>query len=134
MVSSSSEKPSGLPPITPVLACDHRAIAPRMALVFQSLPRNGRVASSTRLSSGSTDGATPFSGSYQWRMATFLPTAEALRQIAKALDRDPSDPVVLQVFDVMVLRGNLKPFRPGWWEVERLTDHQLREIAWRNGR
>jgi hypothetical protein len=66
-------------------------------------------------------------------MATFLPTAEALRQIAKALDRDPSDPVVLQVFDVMVLRGNLKPFRSGWWEVERLSDHQLREIAWRNG-
>jgi hypothetical protein len=26
-----------LPPITPVLACDHRAIVPRKARVFQSL-------------------------------------------------------------------------------------------------
>ncbi len=93
-----------------------------------------RVAASNRLKSGGTGGATPFSNSHKGAMATFLPTAEALRDIAKALDRDPSDSTVLQVFDVMVLRGNLKPFRPGWWEVERLTDHQLREIAWRNGR
>ena len=38
VVSSQSEKPSCLPPITPVLACDHRAIVPQRAWVFQGLP------------------------------------------------------------------------------------------------
>ncbi len=33
-----------------------------------------------------------FSGSYQWRMATFLPIAEALREIAKALELTDADP------------------------------------------
>ena len=32
------EKPSCLPPITPVLASDHRAMVPQMAWVFQGLP------------------------------------------------------------------------------------------------
>jgi hypothetical protein len=36
--SVARNSPSCLPPINPVLACDHRAIVPRMALVFQSLP------------------------------------------------------------------------------------------------
>ncbi len=49
-------------------------------------------------------------------MATFLPTAEVIRDLARALDRAPSDPTVLQAFDLMVLRGHLKPFVPGWWE------------------
>jgi hypothetical protein len=62
-------------------------------------------------------------------MATFLPTAEALRNLAKALDREPSDPAVVQVFDLLVLRGHLKPFAPGWWELEGLSIQQLQAIA-----
>ncbi len=38
VVSSSSEKPSYLPPINPVLACDYKAIVEWIAWVSQSLP------------------------------------------------------------------------------------------------
>lgn len=48
---------------------------------------------------------------------TFLPTAGLLRDIAKALDCEPSDPAVVAAFDRLVLRGQLAPFVPGWWEL-----------------
>ncbi len=58
-----------------------------------------------------------------WASAQHLtglkPTIELLRDIAKALDREPSDPAVGELFDQLVLRGHLAPFVPGWWELIR---------------
>lgn len=54
---------------------------------------------------------------YQQGMATFLPTDEALRDIAKAQGLEPDDPAVAATFDRMVLSGQLLPWLPGWWEV-----------------
>lgn len=66
-------------------------------------------------------------------MATFLPTAGALRDIAKALECEPDDPAVVAVFDQLVLSGHLLPWLPGWWELYRLTDPVVRKIARRSG-
>ncbi len=49
--------------------------------------------------------------------STFLPTAGLLRDIAKALGREPDDPAVIEAFDQLVLRGQLAPWLPGWWEL-----------------
>jgi hypothetical protein len=55
---------------------------------------------------------------YLWAMgSTFLPTAGLLRDIANALDREPSDPVVIPAFDQLVLRGQLAPWRPRLGEL-----------------
>jgi hypothetical protein len=45
--------------------------------------------------------------------STFLPTAGLLLDIANALDRDPSDPAVVEAFDQLVLRSQLAPWLPG---------------------
>jgi hypothetical protein len=42
-----------------------------------------------------------------------------LRDIAEALYCEPSDPAVAAVFDRLVLRGQLVPFVPDWWELIR---------------
>ena len=50
-------------------------------------------------------------------MASFIPTAEALRDIAQGQGLKPDDPAVAETFDRMVLSGQLLPWLPGWWEV-----------------
>ena len=52
-------------------------------------------------------------------MATFLPTEETLIELAELTSRSPNDPMVAELFDQLVLRGHLKPFLPGWWELIR---------------
>jgi hypothetical protein len=60
-------------------------------------------------------------------MAVFLPTDEALRQLALMSGRERSDPAAVELFDQLVLRGHLGPFVRDWWELiqwdeaERLT-------------
>ncbi len=66
-------------------------------------------------------------------MAQFLPTAQALRRLAKSLDRYPNDQDVVQVFDALVLDGHLKPFMPGWWELCRLNERTVLRVARRCG-
>ncbi len=50
-------------------------------------------------------------------MAVFLPTDEALRQLALMSGRERSDPAVVELFDQLVLRGHLVPFVRDWWEL-----------------
>jgi len=40
-------------------------------------------------------------------MAVFLPTDEALLQLARLSGREPSDPAVIELLDQLVLRGHL---------------------------
>jgi hypothetical protein len=61
--------------------------------------------------------------------STFLPTAGLLRDIANALDRDPSDPAVTEAFDQLVLRGQLAPWRPGWWELLGWEPSELERVV-----
>ncbi len=49
--------------------------------------------------------------------SAFLPTRELLRDIAEALDCEPNDQAVTAAFDQLVLRGQLVPFVPDWWEL-----------------
>jgi len=44
---------------------------------------------------------------YGWCMAVFLPTDEALLQLARLSGREPSDPAVIELSDQLVLRGHL---------------------------
>ncbi len=76
--------------------------------------------------------ATARSCSYPWAMgSTFLPTAGLLRDIAKALDREPSNPVVVDAFDQLVLRGQLAPWLPGWWELLGWEPSELERVLQR---
>lgn len=50
-------------------------------------------------------------------MSAFLPTTELLRLIAEALDREPDAPAVSAAFDRLVVRGQLVPWLPDWWEL-----------------
>ena len=52
-------------------------------------------------------------------MASFLPTAEAMVELARLTSRSPNDPAVVELFDQLVLRGHLTPWLPGWWEQIR---------------
>ena len=52
-------------------------------------------------------------------MASFLPTDEALRRLALLSGPAPNDPALAELFDHLVLRGHLKSFVPGWWELIR---------------
>lgn len=55
-------------------------------------------------------------------MAIFLPTRELLLEIAQALELEPNDPAVVELFDQLELRGHLKPFVPDWWEQIRWSE------------
>jgi hypothetical protein len=61
--------------------------------------------------------------------STFLPTAGLLRDIANALSRDPIDPAVIEAFDQLVLRGQLVPWRPGWWELMGWEPGELERVV-----
>ena len=63
--------------------------------------------------------------------STFLPTAGLLRDIANALDRDPGDPAVIAAFDQLVLRGQLAPWLPGWWELMGWVPSELEGVLQR---
>jgi hypothetical protein len=39
----------------------------------------------------------------------------------------------VRVFDALVLRGNLRPWLPGWWELFELNDRLVREVTLRAG-
>jgi hypothetical protein len=52
-------------------------------------------------------------------MASFLPTREALVTLARLTGREPNDPAVVELFDLLVLRGHLTPWLSGWWELIR---------------
>jgi hypothetical protein len=76
-------------------------------------------------------------------MAEFLPTDQALIRLAGNLDREPTDQEVVRVFDARVLRGcpgkpdhlrgHIKPFVPGWWEICRLNQRVVLSVARRCG-
>jgi len=66
-------------------------------------------------------------------MAEFLPTKQAFRRIAKSISLEPTDKAVEQVFDALVLRRNLKPFLPRWWELCRLNNRVVLRTAVRCG-
>ncbi len=57
--------------------------------------------------------------SYQQGMASFLPTEQVLIVLPWLTGREPSDPALGQLFDRLVLRGNLAPWLSGWWELIR---------------
>ena len=40
-----------------------------------------------------------------------------MRLLAKVLELETNDPAVTEAFDQLVLRGQLAPGRPGWWEL-----------------
>ena len=61
--------------------------------------------------------------------STFLPTAGLLRDIANALDLELSDLVVLDAFDQLVLRGQLAPWLPGWWELMGWEPSELERMV-----
>ena len=50
-------------------------------------------------------------------MTTFLPTSTALIDLARLLELEPNDPAVVAAFDELVLRGHLRPWLEGWWEL-----------------
>ena len=50
-------------------------------------------------------------------MTTFLPTSTALIDLAHLLELEPNDPAVVAAFDELVLRGHLRPWLEGWWEL-----------------
>jgi len=52
-------------------------------------------------------------------MASFVPTDQAMMELARLSGREPSDPAVVELFDELVLRGHLTPWLPGWWEQIR---------------
>jgi hypothetical protein len=63
--------------------------------------------------------------------STFLPTAGLLSDIANALGREPNDPAVIAAFDQLVLRGQLAPWRPGWWELMGWKPSELERVLQR---
>ena len=62
-------------------------------------------------------------------MALFLPTCNALIHLACKVDRLPNDPGVERLFDALVLRGHLKQWGQGWWEIDGLNDQPVLEAA-----
>lgn len=61
-------------------------------------------------------------------MASFLPTAEAMVELARLSSRSPNDPAVVELFDQLVLRGHLTPWLPGWWELIRWDEVEQRFV------
>jgi len=55
----------------------------------------------------------------------------SVNHIAEALDCEPSDPAVVAAFDRLVLRGQLAPFVPGWWELMGWRPGELEKVLQR---
>ena len=64
-------------------------------------------------------------------MAAFLPTDETLIELAELTGRSPNDPVVVELFDQLVLSGHLVPWVPGWWELIRWRNAERFAAKWR---
>ena len=62
-------------------------------------------------------------------MASILPTSSALLQLAERAGLEPNDPAVQELFGRLVLRGYLKPFVPGWWELIRWKSRQVEKLV-----
>ncbi len=62
-------------------------------------------------------------------MAIFLPPAAMVDHLARILGPDGRDEAAVDLFDALVLRGFLQPWRTGLWELERLSAQPLQEIA-----
>lgn len=61
-------------------------------------------------------------------MALFLPSTEVLLELSERSGLDPNDPAVLELFDQLVLRGHLKPFVPGWWELIKWNSRKVEKL------
>ena len=48
-------------------------------------------------------------------MACFVPTNEALIELARLTGWEPNDPALTQLFDALVLRSHQTPWLPDWW-------------------
>ena len=57
-------------------------------------------------------------------MACFLPTNEALIELARLTGREPKDTALTQLFDALVLRGHLTPWLPDSVGVDPLEQGQ----------
>jgi hypothetical protein len=66
-------------------------------------------------------------------MATFLPPAAMVGHLARILGPGASVEAAVDLYDALVLRGYLKPWGNGLWELERLSAQQLQEIARASG-
>jgi hypothetical protein len=56
----------------------------------------------------------------------FLPTNEALLELARLTGREPNDPALTQPFDALEVRGHLAPWLPDWWELIRWQSQKVR--------
>jgi hypothetical protein len=66
-------------------------------------------------------------------MACFVPTAEALLELAQLTGREPNDPALLELFDALVLRGHLTPWLPDWWQLIRWKKARRFVTTWAQG-
>jgi hypothetical protein len=62
-------------------------------------------------------------------MATFLRPDDIVRSLALSLGPEATEEVAIRLFDALVLRGALKPWQHGLWELEGLSAQQLQAIA-----
>ncbi len=62
-------------------------------------------------------------------MAPFLRPDAMVGHLARILGLDARDEAAVDLFDALVLRGSLKPWSNGLWELERLSAQQLQAIA-----
>lgn len=51
-----------------------------------------------------------------------------MRLLAKVLELETNDPAVTEAFDQLVLRGQLAPWRPGWWELMGWEPSELERV------
>jgi hypothetical protein len=52
-----------------------------------------------------------------------------MRLLAKVLELETNDPAVTATFDRLVLRGQLVPFVPGWWELMGWSIRELEHVV-----
>lgn len=67
-------------------------------------------------------------------MACFVPTAEALLELAHLTGREPNDPALRELFDQLVLRGHLTPWLPDWWEQIHWSKAEKIAAGWGSDR
>lgn len=67
----------------------------------------------------------------EWLAAQGISPAaiSGIRRLARLLELEPNDPAVVAAFDALVLRGDLKPFVPDWWELSRQLAAKLAATA-----
>jgi hypothetical protein len=58
-----------------------------------------------------------------------MPTQRTLLELARLTGRSPNDPVLVELFDHLVVRGHWVPFVPGWWELSRWHSGAVEKFA-----